>query len=105
MVLFFDTRFRAGLGSQEAREQEAVEAERQHSGELAEPSGRNDLPPAGTRQPQGGRREQPAETVRRGAFPETGIQFTARRRKSMQRMLDTHCKVFMVNPEAIRLSI
>ena len=57
----------AGLGSQEVQEHEAAQVERQQSGALAGPSGDDDLPPAGTRQPQGVRREAQPETVRRGA--------------------------------------
>ncbi|CAL5229502.1 g12838 [Coccomyxa viridis] len=57
----------AGLGSQEeAQPQDAAQAERHPPGAPAEPSGENDLPPAGSRQPQGARREQRPETVRRG---------------------------------------
>ena len=49
--------------------QEAAQAER-HPGAPTEPASENDLPAAGSRQPQAGRREQRPETVRRGASSE-----------------------------------
>lgn len=76
----------AGLGSQEeARPQDAAQAERHPPGAPAEPSGENDLPPAGSRQPQGARREQRPETVRRGA-PSEDRQMSCRLLMMMRRM-------------------